>query len=765
MTIRRFLLMYLLVFAVLPVGLLLTEPAVAANNGTVHSIRIEGSMRIEPDTVRSYLKLEVGNPFDPIKIRESINALFGTGLFKDVSLIREGEDLVVRVVENPMVNVVSFEGNDAFSAEELEKITTLKSRAIYEQAKTERDLTALRQAFRIKGLFLAKIEVETKPIENNQVNLIYKIQEGKKSKVKEVRIIGNHGLSDKELTKKLLIQPSDWLSWYTETDTYDREKLLFDQAQLRNVYLDEGYVRINVDSSVAELTPDRSAFLVTHTVHEGGRYRLGPIKIVGDFDELPDSDLYKVLTITKDQWYSQQKLRQSIEKLTDLIGNFGYAFLDIKPEQTIVDESKTVAIVLRVSKGKRVYVNRIEVSGNTRTQDNVIRREVTLVEGDRFSSSRLRESKSQLNRLNFFENVQITVPPAGDSELVDVKINVEEKPTGTFTLGGGYSSQDAFLGTASVSQNNFLGKGQRMIFSFAYSGRRTEYNVSFTEPYFLGKKLSAGFDLFNRDLDQSNLSSIKERTYGGALHLGFPLSSRLHNTISYRFSNTEIDYTGIGTPSPIIQQQEALSPYLQSMISNTLSWDDVDNRLLPSEGRIHRLTIDYSGLGGDVRFGRALTDNHFYYPFDTDGSWVGHLRGRFGIEDGLGENIPIFERFFLGGGSNMRGFMSAGVGPRTETGDAYGGTHLEQVNTELLFPFLGMADKGVRGLAFLDAGYLGDWDLPNDVLNSKKVRMATGVGLHWNSPFGPLRFTLSTPLVKEEYDNTRVFDFSIGSTL
>ena len=201
------------------------------------------------------------------------------------------------------------------------------------------------------------------------------------------------------------------------------------------------------------------------------------------------------------------------------------------------------------------------------------------------------------------------------------------------------------------------------------------------------------------------------------------------------------------------------------MISNTLSWDDVDNRLLPSEGRIHRLTIDYSGLGGDVRFGRALTYNHFYYPFDTDGNWVGHLRGRFGIGDGLGEEIPIFERFFLGGGSNMRGFMSAGVGPRTETGDAYGGTHLEQVNTELLFPLLGMADKGVRGLAFLDAGYLGDWDLPNDVLNSKKVRMATGVGLHWNSPFGPLRFTLSTPLVKEEYDNTRVFDFSIGSTL
>ena len=765
MTIKRFLLIILLVWAVLPGGWFLTGPVFAANNDSIHSIRVEGSKRIEPETVRSYLRLGVGDPFDPAKIRESISALFETGLFKDVSLGREGGALVVQVVENPMVNEVTFEGNDAFSAEELEKITTLKPYAIYEQAKTERDLTALRQAFRIKGLFLAKIDVETKPIENNQVNLIYKIQEGKKSKVREVRIIGNHGLKDKELTKKLLIQPSDWLSWYTETDTYDREKLLFDQAQLRNVYLDKGYVRISVGSSVAELTPDRSAFLVTHTVHEGDRYRFGPIKIVGDFDELPSSDMYQVLTIAKDQWYSQQKLRQSIEQLTNLIGDFGYAFLDIKPEQAINDDSKTVDLVLRVSKGKRVYVNRIEISGNTRTQDNVIRREVTLVEGDRFSASRLRDTKKQLNRLNFFENVQISVPPANNLELVDVKINVEEKPTGTFTLGGGYSSQDAFLGTASISQNNFLGKGQRMIFSFSYSGRRTEYNISFTEPYFMGKKLSVGFDLFNRDFDQTNLSSIKERTYGGALRLGFPLSSHLHNTISYRFSNTEIDYTGAGTPSPIIQQQEALSPYLQSMISNTLSWDDVDNRLLPSDGRIHRLTIDYSGLGGDVRFGRALTDNHLYYPLDSEGSWVGHLRGRFGVEDGLGEDIPIFERFFLGGGSNMRGFMSAGIGPRTTNGDAYGGVHFEQINTELLFPILGMEEKGIRGLAYLDAGYLGDWNLPNEAINSKKVRVATGVGLHWNSPFGPLRFTLSTPLVKEEYDNTRVFDFSIGSTL
>lgn len=765
MNLKRFLFFWMFVWAVFPAGIFLPMSAFAANSATIRAVRVEGSQRIEPETVRSYLKLDVGHPFGPEAIRESLNALFATGFFKDVSLLREDDDLLVRVVENPMVNEVSFEGNDAFSEEDLEKVITLKTHAIYDRAKTERDLTALRQAYRIKGLFLAKIEMLVNSLDNNQVNLLYRIEEGKKSKVQEVRIIGNHGLSDKQLIKKLLIQPSDWLSWYTETDTYDREKLLFDQSQLRNIYLDSGYVRIRVDSSVAELTPDRSAFLVTHTVDEGDRFKFGAIKIAGDFDELPEADMYEALKIVEGEWYSQRKVRDSIEGLTDLIGDFGYASLDIKPERSVQDESNTVGVVFRVRKGKRVYVNRIEVTGNTRTQDNVVRREMTLVEGDRFSALRLRESKNRLQALNFFENIQIFTPPAGDSELVDITIKVDEKPTGTFTVGGGYSSQDAFIGTASISQNNFLGKGQRMVFSFSYSGKKTEYNVSFTEPYFMGKKLSAGFDLFNRDTDQSSLSSIKERTYGGALHIGFPISKHLGNVISYKFTNTEIDYTGLKAPSRIIQVQEELSPYLQSMVSNTLTWNDVNNRMLPSEGSVHRLTTDISGLGGDVRFVRMVTDNHLYHPVDMEGDWVGHVRGRLGVSDGIGGAIPIFERFFLGGGNNMRGFMPAGIGPRTTDHDSYGGVHFEQLNTELFFPILGMSDKGIRGLAFLDTGYLGDWDLPDDVQNSGRLRMATGLGLHWNSPFGPLRFTLSTPLMKESYDKTRVFDFSIGSTL
>ncbi|MEO5340080.1 MAG: outer membrane protein assembly factor BamA [Magnetococcus sp. MYC-9] len=739
--------------------------AVAAGADPIKAIQVEGAQRIEPDTVRSYLKLDVGDSFGAETTRGSLNALFATGFFKDVALVREGNTLVVRVVENPMVREITFEGNDAFSADELKKIITIKAHALYDRAKTERDLAALRQAYRVKGLFLAKIDLLTKTMDNNQVDLVYQIREGEKSKVQEVRIIGNHGLTDKQLIKKLLIQPSDWLSWYTETDTYDREKLLFDQSQLRNIYLDSGYARVRVDSSVAELTPDRQAFLVTHTVHEGNRFKFGAIQITGDFTELPEADLYKVLRTVEGEWYSQQRVRESVEKLTDLMGDFGYAFLDIKPERVINDEAGTVGITYQVAKGKRVYVNRVEVSGNTRTQDNVIRREVTLVEGDRFSASRLRAVKSKLQSLNFFENIEVTTPPAGDSELVDVKVKVSEKPTGTFSLGAGYSSQESLLGMVSISQNNFLGKGQRMVFSVSHSGIRDEYNIAFTEPYFMDKKVSAGFDIFKRDIDQTRLSAIRQKSIGGDLNLGFPISDRLTDMITYRLVETEVHYTGGGVPSQIIKEQETLSPYLQSLIGNSLTWENVDNRLAPTEGRSHRVTAELAGLGGDVRFTRFSTDHHLYFPFDGDKEWVGHLRGRAGVEDGMGETIPIFERFFLGGSSSMRGFMPAGIGPRTPQGDAYGGTHFEQINTELFFPLAGLSEKGVRGLAFVDAGYLGESDIPVGLTDAGSVRVSSGVGVHWNSPFGPLRFTLGTPLVKETTDKTRVFDFSIGSSM
>ncbi|HAT48723.1 MAG: outer membrane protein assembly factor BamA [Nitrospirae bacterium] len=744
--------------------LVLAVPNGALAGDLIRGVVVEGAGRVEQDTIRSHLELQEGDRFEAAKIRKSIEALFATGFFKDVAVDRRGDDLVVRVTENPVVNEITYEGNDAFGKEELDKLVQVKPSTIYNRAKTDRDLAALRQAYRIKGLFLAKIDLLVNPGEANQVNLVYRIDEGAKSKVARVKIVGNSQLSDKELIKDLMIKPSGWFSWFTDDDTYDREKLIFDQSQLRKAYLDAGFVRVQVDSSVAELTPDRSAFVVTHTVHEGKRYTFGPVEITGDFDELPNDVLREELKFRDGDWYSKSKLMTSMEKLNDRIGDFGYAFLDIQPDTQIDDDKLVVSVNFKVKKGQRVYLNRIEVSGNDRTRDEVIRREVRMTEGDLFSASKLRRSKVRLKQLNFFENIEILTPPAQGREKVDIHVKVEEKPTGTFSIGGGYSSTENFLGTASISQNNFMGRGQKLVLSFMLSGITQDYSLGFTEPYFLGKNLSAGFDIFNKKTDQRSVSSYKQDSFGGTLRLGFPISENLRSNASYSYTHTDIQEIGLGASSAIRAMVEK-SPYDQSMVSHAFVWDDLDDPVFPSEGRKHKLITDYSGLGGDVTFARLVADSEMYYPFTFDDAWVGHIRGRAGVADGLGEQIPIFERFQLGGASTVRGFNRGGIGPRTVEGDAYGGVHFEQVNAELLFPVLDLKEKGVRGLLFVDTAYLGDWDLPTNVPDSGGIRVSTGIGINWNSPFGPLKMVLGTPLVKEDFDETRIFDFTMGTTL
>ncbi|HIJ84509.1 MAG TPA: outer membrane protein assembly factor BamA [Magnetococcales bacterium] len=749
---------------ILVVCLAVGFPGSALADDVIKGVVVEGAGRIETDTVKSHLELGVGDLFDSAKIRKSIQALFDTGFFKDVAVDRRGDELVVRVSENPMVNEITFEGNQVFSKEELEKLVQIKSSAIYNRAKTERDLAALRQGYRIKGLFLTKIELLINPTDANRVNLVYRIDEGEKSKVSRVKIVGNGQLTDKQLIKGLMIKPSGWLSWWTDDDTYDREKLLFDQSQLRKTYLDEGFIRVQVDSSVAELTPDRSAFVVTHTVHEGKRYKFGSVEITGDFDELPNPALMEEIKFQTGEWYSKSKLMTSVEKLTDRIGDFGYAFLNIQPDTKIDDDALVVSVVFKVQKGQRVYLNRIEVSGNDRTRDEVIRREIRMTEGDLFSASKLRRSKVRLKQLNFFENIEILTPPAQGKEKVDIRVKVEEKPTGTFSIGGGYSSTESFLGTASISQNNFLGRGQKLVLSFMLSGITQDYSLGFTEPYFLGKNLSAGFDIFKKDTDQRSVSSYKQNSFGGNVRLGFPISENLRSNLSYGYTHTDIEQVS-GRASAAILAMIDKSPYDQSMVSHAFVWDNVDDPVFPSEGRKHRLITDYAGLGGDVTFARLTSDNELYHPFTFDDAWVGHIRGRFGVADGLGEEIPIFERFQLGGVSSVRGFKRGGLGPRTTEGDAYGGIHFEQLNTELLFPVLDLKEKGVRGLLFVDTAYLGDWNLPDNVQLSGGIRVSSGVGINWNSPFGPLKMIVGTPIVKEDFDESRIFDFTMGTTL
>ncbi|OSM05164.1 putative surface antigen [Magnetofaba australis IT-1] len=752
----------------LMLGLLLawTAPVQAqTQGGVIDEIRVQGARWIEKETVKSYLSVREGQPFNASDLRKSVKSLYATGFFKNIELEREGAALVVKVVENPLIQEVNFKGAYAFDDEELKDIVKIKARDIFSKSEAEKDLAALRQAYRVKGLFLAQIDLLTKALPENRVELTYKIREGEKSKVREVRLVGNEKLSAKTITKQLVIQPTDWLSWLTEKDTYDREKLLFDQSQVRRVYLDNGYVRARVDSSVAELTPDKKAFVVTHAITEGERYKFGEVEIKSDFDEAPIEDLYKQVEIEKGTWYTQNEVSTTIDKLTDLVGDFGYAFLQISPETAIDDENKTVNLTFNIQKGRRVYVNRVEVIGNTRTRDEVIRREMTVVEGNLFSASAVRKAKKRLQALDFFETVEITTPKSDIPDKVDVQVKVEEKATGAFTLGAGYSTTDKYMGSASVSQNNFMGKGQKLTLSFSLSASRADFGLGLYEPYFMGRDVSAGINLFNRKSDNSDSGGYESDSWGGSVTFGLNLTKNLGTRLSYSLTNTEIK--GVASNAALLlRQQEAASPYLTSMVTNELSWDKIDNRLDPMKGHSMMLTTDLAGLGGDVKFLRLTSDNNVYHPIYKRAKVVGHLRLRGGMIEGFGDDVPIFEKYFMGGMRSLRGFKSHGVGPRSYSDDAMGGTYFGSGTAEVQFPVYGLEDKGVSALTFVDVGMLDNFDaLATDVNDSGSVRMSAGVGVNWRSPFGPLQFSFGVPLASESWDKTRSFDFSIGTSM
>ncbi|ABK44356.1 surface antigen (D15) [Magnetococcus marinus MC-1] len=747
----------------LPVG----SASAQSNGETIVNIDVQGARWIEKETVKSYLELEPGDAFQAQKLANSLRALHKTGFFKDVKFEREGSTLVVKVVENPMIHEITFSGNDALGTDELKGMIKLKVRDIYNQSKSQSDLANLQQAYRIKGLFLANIDLEVKTLSDNRVALTFDIKEGEKSKVREVRIIGNKNISEKKLRNALSIQPTDWLSWLTEKNTYDKEKLLYDKEQLRNVYQDEGFARVEVNSSIAELTPDKKAFVITHALTEGDRYKFGKTTISGDFDELPEAKLYEALKIYEGEWFSRSAVRLSIEKLTDLVGDFGYAFLDIQPRIDYDDEAKLVALHFEIIKGRRVYVNRVDVVGNTRTRDSVIRRMVQVVEGDRFSSTKVRQTKKDLQRLDFFEKVEIETPQTQDPDQVNVKVKVEEKPTGSFSIGAGFSTTDKIVTSASISQKNFLGRGQNLSASAALSASTADFDISFTEPYFLGKPISAGIDLYNRKVEDSSTSSYDRSTYGMGLRLGAPLSDELYNSVSYNLRHVEIHNVD-STASTYIQAQYANSPYLQSMLSYNLNW----NMLQQEEtglvgGRSHSVTTDLSGLGGDVKFVRVSSDNHLYHSIRPMGKLVAHLRLKGGVVESWDGDVPIYEKFQLGGPQSVRGFKNSGLGPRAIVdGDSMGGNYYAMTNMELIFPMIGLEDKGVKGITFIDAGILSNFDpLGVDVNESGAPRVSAGVAVDWKSPFGPLRFNLAFPVKKENWDSPRAFDFSVGTAL
>ncbi|MFP6697707.1 MAG: outer membrane protein assembly factor BamA [Alphaproteobacteria bacterium] len=726
---------------------------------TIVRIDVQGNQRIEALTIQSYIAINAGDPYDPGRVDQSLKTLFATGLFADVSIRRQGAVLVVTVVENPIINRLAFEGNRRISNEALEPEVQLRPRIVYTRSRVQADVQRILQVYRRNGRFAASVEPKVVQLEQNRVDLIFEISEGPVTGVRRIDIIGNRNFSDGKLRRTIATKESRWYRFYTSDDTYDPDRVTLDRELLRKFYLERGYADFRVLSAVADLTHDRSDFFITFTVEEGELYKFGKIDLSTSLNNLDPEILREFLTIVEGETYNAEEIELSIEQLNFAVGRLGYAFVNIRPQVNRRRDERLINLVFRIDEGPRVKIGRINITGNIRTLDKVIRREITLVEGDAFNTAKLRRSRQNIRHLGFFDKVDVAQRQGETPDKVIIGVDVQERSTGELSFGIGISTAETVLADISIRERNLLGKAQDLKLTLGFSATRQQVDLSFTEPYFLDRNVSAGFDVFNRKEDQQDRSSFDEQARGFALRSRFPITENLKQGLRYTLRSDRIENTNNDT-SPFIQLDEG--DYVTSSVSYNLTYDTRDDFALPSTGIIIRGGQEIAGLGGDVQYVQSTAKMAYYHPFTQD--VVGSMTLSGGTIFGIGQDVRVLNRFFLGG-ATLRGFESGGVGPRdSQTDDAIGGNTYAVLSGEMRFPIGLPNDFGVLGRAFAETGTLLNPDVSGaNLQNSKDPRFSIGVGLSWSSPFGPIRVDLAQAVIKEDFDKDELFRFSFGT--
>ena len=754
-----------------------TEPSWAAlqlaqvqEGGTIQEIRIAGTERIEPETVQSYLAVQPGDPFSNAKLDQSLKTLFATGLFADVSLARDGDALIVRVVENPIINQVAYEGNSHFDDDKLNDEVQLKARSVYTRTRVQADVKRLLDLYRRSGRFAATVEPKVIQLPQNRVDLVFEINEGKTTSIRSINFVGNKVFDNDDLTDVISTKESRWYRFLSSDDTYDPDRMSYDRELLRKFYLARGYADFRVISSVAELTPSRDGFIITFTVDEGDRYKFGHIAMNVGLKDLTKADLEPLLTTHDDDWYNVDEVDNSVNKLTDAVGDRGYAFIDIRPLITRHKEQHTLDLTYDIAEGPRVYVERVDVQGNVTTLDKVIRREMTLAEGDAFNTSKVKRSEQNLKNLGFFKNVEVTNAPGSAPDRTVLNVKVEEQSTGEISVGAGYSSAFGILGNFGIRQRNFLGRGQDVSLQGTLAQYENNLTFSFTEPYFMDRPIAAGFDLFDTSQNTQTLATYDLSEYGATFRMGFDLYQDLHNTVLYTIRREQITNILSGA-SPFILDEEGSRT--ASVIGDTIIWDKRDNRQTPTGGYYVSVDASYAGIGGNVDYVKPVLSAGWYYSIAP--KWVLGVTGQGGEIFGLGQDVNIEDRTFLGG-DNLRGFAPGGIGPRDiNTRDSLGGNIFYSGSATLQIP-LGLPEElGIGGRVFTDFGSLFGIDLPaNNIIDGQKIdradlvdshvlRLSSGVGVSWKSPMGPIKIDFGIPLMKNHYDERQVVHVSFGT--
>ena len=742
-------------------ALLTVFPAVGTAYGAdiVREIVVEGNQRIEAETVKSYLVVREGDLFDSRRINRSLKSLFATGLFADVSLRQQGDTLVVNVVENPIINRIAFEGNLRIADEDLEKEVTLRPRVIYTRSKVLADVKRILTVYRRSGRFAATVDPKVIQLPQNRVDLVFEIGEGDETAIQRIRFVGNRYFDDGDLREVIRTRESHWYMFFTTDDRYDPDRLTLDRELLRRQYMNEGFADFRVKSAVAELTPDRKDFFITFTVEEGERYKFGKIDLDVRLRDLDPETLREVVEIAEGDWYDASVVDDTVDALTARVGDFGYAFVEIRPRVNRDREKGTIDVTFEVSEGPRVFVERIDISGNVRTVDEVIRREFRLVEGDAFNASKLARSKQRIQNLGFFNKVKVEQVPGSAPDQTVVAVEVEEKPTGSLSFGAGFSSDAGALGDISLTESNLLGRGYEGKLGLTVAQRRSNINASFTNPYFLDREIAAGFDIFKVTRDLQDSSSYDLDLIGFALRGEYPITEQLNQDWKYSLKRTKVQDVDEDASRFILESEG--TAWLSS-ITHGLTYDKRDTKFSPSDGYFVRLTDEVAGFGGTKRFFRNEVRGAYFYPVTDD--MVMELSGEIGHIVGLGKDVGLTDRFFVGG-DDLRGFQTGGIGPRDiNTKDSLGGEWKYTGTAQLSFPMGFPKELRVKGRVFTDFGSSGSLASTGaDIKDDASVRVSTGVGMAWFSPFGPIGLDFGIPILKESYDEEELLRVNFGT--
>lgn len=747
--------------------------------GLVQRILVTGNERIDQQTILSYLPIQIGDAVDAARIDLALKTLYRTDLFADVTIQLQGNDLIVQVSESPIINQVVFEGNDSLAEEKLRDEVTERPRGIFTRSRVQQDVQRLVELYRRSGRISATVTPQIVQLPQKRVDLIFVIDEGPKTGVSRINFLGNSAVSDGDLRGVLVTEETQFWRFFSSNANYDPDRLEFDREQLRKYYTNRGFFDFRVVSAIAELAPDQRNFNITFTVDEGPRFRFGDLRVETENQRLDPQFLKALLPIHKGDLYESDKIEDAVDALTYAAGAAGYAFVDIRPRYVPNRDKRRVDVVFQVREGPHVYVERIEVLGNTRTVDPVIRREMMLVEGDAYNKVLLERSRLNIRRLGFFKDVTIEEAPGSAPDRTVISVTVEEQPTGELSFGAGFSSVDQFLVDIGISERNFRGRGQDLRARVSLGSLRQQIDFSFTEPRFLGRDLRAGADLYSYRYDYGSAAAFTTSSTGGALRIGYPLNQNTYLSARYnlRWDSIDVDAANCASSPTLCGQQGA---FLTSLVGYGFNTDRRNDPARPTRGWRASFRQDIAGLGGDVNYVKTEIDGGWYYGIRP--KWVVTVEGSAGYIDGWGgDAIRINDRFFKGG-NTFRGFATAGMGPRdVASKDALGGNVYAIGTVELSFPTYLPEEYGISGAIFADVGtvgllddvythYQGDPDgplgplLPGDVnpniADNLALRASVGVSVFWKSPMGPIRFDLSHVLASEDYDKTETFRFS-----